>query len=77
MLVYTPGIERKQVMSGRCEICERKPLYGNHSNFSQKRTRRRFVLNVHRRRLEINGATRNVNICTRCLRTMSKLPKTK
>ncbi len=64
-------------MSGRCEICERKPLYGNNSNFSQKRTRRRFVLNVHRRRLEINGVTRNVNICTRCLRTMSKLPRTK
>ena len=62
-------------MSGRCEICERKPLYGNHSNFSQKRTRRRFVLNVHHRRLEINGVERNVNICTRCLRTMSKLPK--
>ncbi|HEY6541103.1 MAG TPA: bL28 family ribosomal protein, partial [Ktedonobacteraceae bacterium] len=45
-------IERIINMSGRCEICERKPLYGNNSNFSQKRTRRRFVLNVHRRRLE-------------------------
>lgn len=64
-------------MSGRCEICERKPMHGNHSNFSQKRTRRRFVLNVHRRRLEINGVPRTVNICTRCLRTMTKLPKTK
>jgi large subunit ribosomal protein L28 len=64
-------------MSGRCEICERKPLYGNHSNFSQKRTRRRFVLNVHRRRLEIDGVMRNVNICTRCLRNRSKLPKAK
>jgi large subunit ribosomal protein L28 len=38
-------------MSGRCEICERKPMYGNNVNFSQKRTRRRFVLNVHRRLL--------------------------
>jgi large subunit ribosomal protein L28 len=62
-------------MSGRCEICERKPLHGNRSNFSQKRTRRRFVLNVQKRRLEINGVTSTVNICTRCLRTMSKLPK--
>ncbi len=32
-------------MSGRCEICERKPLYGNNSNFSQKRTRRRVFVN--------------------------------
>ena len=62
-------------MAGRCEICKRKPMYGNNVPFSQKRTRRRFVLNVQRRRIEINGVTRTVNICTRCLRTMSKLPK--
>jgi large subunit ribosomal protein L28 len=52
-------------------------MHGNNVNFSQKRTRRRFVLNVQRRRVEINGVERTVNICTRCLRTMSKLPKTK
>lgn len=61
--------------AGRCDICERKPMHGNNVPFSQHRTRRRFVLNVQRRRLEINGAPRVVNICTRCLRTMSKLPK--
>jgi large subunit ribosomal protein L28 len=61
--------------AGRCDICERKPLYGNNVPHSQHRTRRRFVLNVHRRRLEIDGTLQNVNICTRCLRTMSKLPK--
>jgi large subunit ribosomal protein L28 len=61
--------------AGRCDICERKPMYGNNVPHSQHRTRRRFVLNVQRRRLEINGTLRNVNICTRCLRTMSKVPK--
>jgi large subunit ribosomal protein L28 len=52
-------------------------MYGNNVNFSQKRTRRRFVFNVQRRRIEINGVRRKVNICTRCLRTMDKLPKMK
>ena len=64
-------------MSGRCDICERKPMHGNNVSFSQRRTRRRFVLNVHRRRIEVNGVPRMVNICTRCLRTMTKLPKTR
>ena len=50
-------------------------MHGNNVPFSQKRTRRRFVLNVQHRRIEINGVMRTVNICTRCLRTMSKLPK--
>ena len=63
--------------AGRCDVCERKPLYGNNVSFSQRRTRRRFVLNVQRRRLEMNGSMRTLNICTRCLRNMSKLPKAK
>ena len=61
--------------AGRCDVCERKPMHGNNVPFSQHRTRRRFVLNVHRRHLIINGTQRTVNICTRCLRTMNKLPK--
>lgn len=62
-------------MSGRCEICERKPMYGNNVSHSQRRTRRRFVLNVQRRRIQINGVMRTVHICTRCVRTLSKLPR--
>jgi large subunit ribosomal protein L28 len=67
--------EEEAMSAGRCDICERKPMYGNNVPFSQHRTRRRFVLNVQRRRIEVNGSPRMVNICTRCLRTMSKLPK--
>ncbi|HET9920886.1 MAG TPA: 50S ribosomal protein L28 [Ktedonobacteraceae bacterium] len=62
-------------MSGRCDICGRKPMHGNNVSHSQRRTRRRFVLNVQHRRIEINGVKRPVNICTSCMRTMSKLPK--
>jgi large subunit ribosomal protein L28 len=62
-------------MSGRCEVCERKPMHGNNVSFSQRRTRRRFVLNVQRRRIAVNGVMRTVNVCTRCVRTMSKLAK--
>ena len=61
--------------AGRCEVCERKPMRGNNVPFSQHSTRRRFVLNVQRRHLMMNGTKRTVNICTRCLRTMNKLPK--
>jgi large subunit ribosomal protein L28 len=33
------------------------------------------MLNLQHRRLTIDGAVRNVKICTRCLRTMVKVPK--
>ena len=62
-------------MSGRCEVCGRKPMHGNNVSFSQRHTRRRFVLNVQHRHMVINGTPKIVNICTRCMRTMDKLPK--
>lgn len=62
-------------MAGRCDVCERKPLHGNNVSHSQRRTRRRFVLNVQHRRIQVEGVMRTLNICTRCMRTMNKLPK--
>ena len=63
-------------MSGRCEVCKRKPMHGNNVSHSQRRTRRRFVLNVQHRHIVENGTPRTINICTRCMRNMMKLPNT-
>lgn len=60
-------------MSARCDVCGRKPMYGHKVSHSNRKTNRRFMLNLQRRRLELNGEMRNVNVCTRCLRTMVKV----
>jgi large subunit ribosomal protein L28 len=62
-------------MHGRCDVCKRTPGYGHKVSHSNRKTNRRFVVNVQRRRMKINGAMRRVYICTRCLRTMVKVPK--
>ncbi|HEY7782145.1 MAG TPA: 50S ribosomal protein L28 [Ktedonobacterales bacterium] len=62
-------------MHGRCDVCERKPGYGHKVSHSNRKTNRRFVVNVQHRHLMIDGRMRTVNICTRCLRTMVKVPK--
>lgn len=62
-------------MSARCDVCLRKPQYGSKVSHSNRHTNRRFKLNVQHRRVTINGETRNVYICTRCLRTMVKVRK--
>ncbi|HEY7832530.1 MAG TPA: 50S ribosomal protein L28 [Ktedonobacterales bacterium] len=62
-------------MHGRCDVCHRKPGYGHNVSHSNRKTNRRFVVNVQHRRLEIEGVMRNVYICTRCMRTMVKVPK--
>jgi large subunit ribosomal protein L28 len=63
------------VAAGRCDICKRTPQYGHNVSHAENKTNRRFVLNIQRRRLLINGSPQNVNICTRCMRTMSKVEK--
>ncbi|HEX9057266.1 MAG TPA: 50S ribosomal protein L28 [Ktedonobacterales bacterium] len=62
-------------MHGRCDICKRRPGYGSKVSHSNRHTNRRFVVNVQHRHMTIDGVSRNVYICTRCLRTMAKVPK--
>jgi large subunit ribosomal protein L28 len=62
-------------MSASCDVCGRRPQYGNRVSHSNRKTHRRFKLNLQHRRLMIDGAMRNVKICTRCLRTLVKVPK--
>ncbi len=61
--------------AGRCDVCGRTPMYGHNVSHAENKTNRRFVLNIQRRRVSFNGTPRNVNICTRCLRTMNKVEK--
>lgn len=62
-------------MGARCDVCGRRPQYGSRVSHSNRRTNRRFKVNVQHRRLVINGKAQNVYVCTRCLRTMAKVPK--
>ncbi len=62
-------------MAASCDVCGRRPQYGNRVSHSNRKTHRRFMINLQHRRLEIGGVMRNVKICTRCLRTMVKVPK--
>lgn len=50
-------------------------MYGHNVSHSNRKTNRRFNLNLQTRRLPIDGELKRVKICTRCLRTMVKVPK--
>ena len=64
-------------MSSRCDVCRRTSQYGHSVSHSNRKTNRRFLVNIQRRRLVIDGTARHVHICTRCLRTMMKVEKTR
>jgi len=56
----------------KCDICGKGPAYGNKVSHSKRHTRRRWLPNIHRTTLEVDGVDRSVKVCTRCLRTLYK-----
>jgi large subunit ribosomal protein L28 len=62
-------------MAGTCQVCGKTTTFGHNVSFSKRRTNRSFKANVHRKRLTVDGIPVRVDVCTRCMRTMMKTPK--
>ena len=56
----------------RCEVCNKSGQSGNNVSHSKRRTRTRWLANVHKSTIYVDGEAKVVNICTRCLRTQYK-----
>ena len=57
----------------RCEICLKSGQSGNNVSHSKRRTRHRWLANVHKSTIYVDGAPQRIKICTRCLRTRYKV----
>lgn len=55
-------------MSKVCEICGKKPMFGNNVSHAHNITKRRFVPNLQKVRTVINGTSRRIQVCASCLR---------
>ena len=51
-----------------CDICAKKPGFGNNRPWSRKITKRRFDPNIQRVRAVVNGTPKRMNVCTGCLK---------
>jgi large subunit ribosomal protein L28 len=59
-------------VAGKCDVCGKTTQFGRNVSFSKRRTNRRFKPNVQSRRIVVDGASKRINVCTSCLRTMVK-----
>jgi large subunit ribosomal protein L28 len=55
-------------MSRICEICDKKPLSGNNISHAHNKTRRRWLPNLRSVRVDQNGRTVRMRVCTSCIR---------
>lgn len=56
-------------MSKVCDICKKKPGFGNNVSHSNRKTKRVFKPNIHKTKVEINGKIMYLNLCTKCLKS--------
>ena len=53
----------------KCQVCGKNGQFGHNVSYSKRRTNTRWLPNTHSARLQIDGRTQRVMLCTRCLRT--------
>lgn len=59
-------------MRSRCEICGKGTAFGHNVSHSHRKTNRRWLANVQKTKVVVNGYVRTVHACTRCIRTARK-----
>lgn len=55
-------------MAAVCDICNRGPWFGMQVSHSHRRSPKRWNPNIQRVRAKVNGATKRLNVCTRCIK---------
>ncbi len=55
-------------MAYRCDICGKGPMFGHSISHAHNVTRRKFMPNLHRVRVRVDGRVRRLRVCTRCLK---------
>jgi large subunit ribosomal protein L28 len=56
-------------MAKVCEVCGKKPQFGNRISHAHNLTRRRWNPNLQTVRAMVNGGRRRMRVCTSCLRS--------
>lgn len=53
----------------KCEICDKEVKFSMQVSHSHRRTARTFKPNVQSVKANINGATKKIKVCTKCLKS--------
>jgi large subunit ribosomal protein L28 len=57
----------------KCEICGKGPQFGHNVSHAKNRTNRSWLPNIQKVTIIVNGQSKKIAICARCLRTRAKV----
>lgn len=56
-------------MAGVCDVCGRHPGFGMKVSHSHRRSKRRWLPNVQKIRVQVDGGgAKRVNVCAKCIK---------
>ena len=67
-------------MSRICTVCGKRPITGNQISKSIRHTKRRWMPNLQRVRVQTEEGTKRIRVCAKCIRSgkvtkvISKMP---
>ncbi len=56
-------------MARACDICGKGPVFGHNVSHANNKTNRRWIPNLQRVRAVVDGTSRRIRVCTRCIRS--------
>jgi large subunit ribosomal protein L28 len=56
-------------MARVCELCGKGPTTGNSVSHANNKTKRRWFPNLQTVRAVVDGATKRIRVCTRCIKS--------
>ncbi len=56
-------------MARMCEVCGKKPVFGNNVSHAHNVTSRRWLPNLQKVRAIVDGGVKRIKVCTRCIRS--------
>ena len=60
-------------MAVQCEICGKKPGFGHNVSHSHRKTKRRWLPNLQKKKISVEGKETRVKICAKCLKSRGKI----
>ena len=55
-------------MARVCDVCGKGPLYGNKISHAHNVSRKRWLPNLQKVRVKVNGGVKRMKVCTTCLK---------
>ncbi len=55
-------------MAQKCDVCGKKPIVGFKVSHSNRKTKRRWLPNLHKMKVLVDGKVKKINVCMKCLK---------